>query len=186
MITLQKYLWFAGTQLRKLSFGHIGKMSYLGRPTSLYGQKNIFLGDKVRMQPGCRLEAHDKGEIHIEDETSIGQNFHCVAFDRLVIGKKTTISANVCILDCDHNYQEIGTHIMEQPMTVKQVEIGENCFIGFGAVLQAGTKLGRQCIVGSNAVVRGEYPDYCVIAGVPAKVIRQYNPESGEWERVKK
>lgn len=53
-----------------------------------------------------------------------------------------------------------------------------------GAAIQAGTVLGKQCIVGANSVVRGTFPDYCVIAGVPAKIIRKYNAESHSWERV--
>lgn len=69
-------------------------------------------------------------------------------------------------------------------MITKRTEIGENCFIGFGAAIQAGTVLGKQCIVGTNAVVRGEFPDYSVIVGAPAKVVKQYNKETGEWERI--
>ena len=74
-------------------------------------------------------------------------------------------------------------HIMEQPMICKKTVIGENCFIGFGAAIQAGTVLGKQCVVGTNAVVRGTYPDYSVIVGVPAKVVKRYNKETGKWDR---
>lgn len=68
---------------------------------------------------------------------------------------------------------------------VRHTEIGENCFIGYGAAIQAGTVLGRQCIVGANSVVRGEFPDYCVIVGAPARIVKRYNPVSGEWEKNK-
>ena len=69
-------------------------------------------------------------------------------------------------------------------MIVKDTIIGENCFIGYGVAIQAGTKLGKQCIVGANAVVRGDFPDYSVIAGVPAKIIRKYNFDTKTWDRV--
>lgn len=170
--------------LRKLSFGKIGKMTYMGKPNSLYGTKNVFLGNKVRIQPGCRLEAHNGGSITIGDDVSIGQNFHCTAAGKLVIGAHTTISGNTFITDIDHEYREIGKHILEQPMKVTETEIGENCFIGYGVAIQAGTKLGKQCIVGANAVVRGSFPDYCVIVGVPGRVVKKYDPETGEWKRV--
>ncbi len=182
---ISKYIWAFQTMIRKLWFGKIGKMTYMGPPTSLYGTKKIFLGDKVRIQPGCRLEAHDNGKIVIEENVSIGQNFHCTAKDELVIGKDTTISGNTFITDIDHEYRELGKHILTQPMLVKKTEIGENCFIGYGVAIQAGTRLGKQCIVGANAVVRGEFPDYCVIVGVPGRVVKIYNPETREWERVK-
>lgn len=180
-----KLFWAFCTILRKWRFGKIGAMTYLGPPTILYGTKQIFLGNKVRIQPGCRLEAHDTGKIVIRDNVSIGQNFHCTAKGELVIAKDTTILGNVFVTDIDHEYREIGTHILRQPMLVKKTEIGENCFIGYGACIQAGTILGKQCVVGANAVVRGEFPDYCVIVGAPGRVVKKYNPENGEWERVK-
>lgn len=69
-------------------------------------------------------------------------------------------------------------------MLFKETIIGENCFIGFGASIQAGTVLGKKCIVGTNAVVHGTYPDYSVIVGVPAKSIKRYNEETGDWEKI--
>ena len=73
---------------------------------------------------------------------------------------------------------------MEQKRIVKTTSVGKNCFIGFGACIQAGTVLGKQCIVGANSVVRGHYSDYSVIAGVPARVIKRYNAETQKWEKV--
>ena len=183
-IALHKYFWAARTILRRITFGHIGKQSYMGKPIGLIGTKNIFLGDRVRIQPGCRLETYDGGEIHIDDGVSIGQNFHCTSSGNLRIGKNSTVLGNTFITNIDHDYTEIGKHILEQKRIVKETIIGENCFIGFGAAIQAGTKLGKQCVVGANAVVRGEFPDYCVIVGVPGKVVKRYNVEKNEWERV--
>ena len=136
------------------------------------------------MQPGCRLATLGNGKIMIRDNVSIGQNFHCISAGTLVIGKDTLISGNVFVTNIDHDYTKIGVPVMEQQMILKETVIGENCFIGYGAAIQAGTKLGRQCVVGANAVVRGEYPDYTVLAGVPAKIIKRYNPQTGLWERV--
>ena len=75
-------------------------------------------------------------------------------------------------------------HILVQDLLIKETRIGENSFIGFGAVIQAGTILGKQCIVGSNSVVRGIYPDYSVIVGNPRKVVKRYNIKTNEWEKV--
>ena len=183
-IAFHKYLWALRTAMRRFSFGAIGKMTYMGPVNSLAGTKRIFLGNKVRIQSGCRLETHGTGEIHIKDDVSIGQNFHCTAGGKLIIGSHTTISGNTFITDMDHDYQEIGKHILEQPMKVTNTVIGENCFIGYGVAIQAGTKLGKQCVVGANAVVRGEFSDFCVLVGVPARVIKRYNTNTGQWEKV--
>lgn len=125
------------------------------------------------------------GTIQVKDNTSIGQNVHITSQDDdLIIGENCTILANTFITNIDHDYREIDVHILKQKRIIRHTEIGENCFIGMGAAIQAGTVLGKQCIVGANSVVRGTFPDYCVIAGVPAKIIRKYNAESHSWERV--
>lgn len=183
-IAFRKYLWAIRTMMRKPFFGHIGNKTYIGKPLGLLGTKRIFLSDRVRIQPGCRMETFDGGEIHIEENVSIGQNFHCTACGKLIIGKNSTVLGNTFITDIDHDYTEIGKHILEQQKIIRETTIGENCFIGYGAAIQAGTKLGRQCVVGANSVVRGEYPDYCVIVGAPGRVVKRYNTNSKKWERV--
>ena len=115
---------------------------------------------------------------------SIGQNLHIISGGILKIGKNTTISGNVLITNIDHEYKKIGRHILEQDLLIKETIIGENSFIGFGAVIQAGTILGKQCIVGSNSVIRGIYPAYSVIVGNPGKIVKKYNTETNEWERT--
>jgi acetyltransferase-like isoleucine patch superfamily enzyme len=69
-------------------------------------------------------------------------------------------------------------------VTPEYISLGENCFIGAGAKLLAGTVLGRQCIVGANAVARGHFDDYSVITGIPGRVVSAYRPEPGHRERV--
>ena len=96
----------------------------------------------------------------------------------------STLSSYVMIQDNDHEYKEIGINIIEQRLLVNKIEIGENCFIGSGVKILAGTTLGNQCIVGSNAVVRGIFPDYSVIVGIPAKIVKSYNNNTKSWERV--
>ncbi|HEM6086699.1 acyltransferase [Streptococcus suis] len=182
---LRKILWWLRLRCLAPIFGKVGKSSYLASSISIIGAKNIFIGDKVRIFPGNRMETYNNGSIHIGDNCSIGQNFHVTSTDKeLIIGSNTTILGNVFVTNIDHDYRNIGVPILEQPMLFKETIIGENCFIGFGASIQAGTVLGKQCIVGTNAVVRGTYPDYSVIVGVPAKAIKRYNEETGDWEKI--
>ena len=67
---------------------------------------------------------------------------------------------------------------------VKETTIGENCFIGMGAAIMPGTVLGKQCVVGANSVVKGTFPDYCVIVGSPAKIVKKYNQHTQIWEKI--
>lgn len=181
-----KYFWAIRSIIYKVRFKKIGKFSYIGKPVYLQGTKRVKIGNKVRIYPGVRIETHGAaGSIVIKDNVSIGQNFHITSGNsELVIGKDTTILGNTFITNIDHNYKQIGVHILKQDFLTKKTKIGENCFIGYGAAIQAGTILGKQCIVGTNSVVRGEFPDYCVIVGAPAKVVKRYNPNTDTWEKI--
>lgn len=185
-MNIDKAFWFARTQMIKFQYGHIGKHSYIGKTLFVQRKKNLFIGNNVRIYPGMRAElTKENAEIHIGDNVSIGQNFHVVSYSsKLFIGKDTTISGNVFVTNVNHDYRRIGTHILDQDMLEDSTMIGENCFIGYGAVIMPGTILGRQCIVGANAVVSGVYPDYSVIVGVPGRIIKRYNAAQGEWVRV--
>lgn len=186
MVLLQKLWWMFVTQLfLRLRFRRIGWRTYVAAPIFIFGGRNITIGRNVRIFPHSRFEAHDRGGIVIEDDVSVGQNFHITSSGmRLVVGSHTTISANVLITNIDHEYREIGKHILNQPFLVRKTAIGENCFIGAGVMIQAGTVLGKQCIVGANSVVRGVFPDYCVIVGAPARIVKRYDPQREGWYKT--
>lgn len=182
---IDKFLWALRAVLYFPFFGKIRFPSYIGRPIIIKGSKNIFLGKYVRIYPNIRLETYgEKGFIKIKDDVSIGQNVHITSSSNLVIGKSTTILANAFITNIDHDYEEIGVHILKQKYIIKETLIGENCFIGIGACIQAGTILGNQCVVGANSVVKGIYPDYCVIVGSPARIVKKYNLNEKVWMKT--
>lgn len=179
-----KFFWVIRALVYKLFFKKIGLFSYIGKPCFIKNSNNISIGKKVRIFPGVRMETHCGGKILIEDDVSIGQNFHITSASNLVIKTKTTILGNVFITNIDHEYQEIDKHIMQQKFLIKKTIIGENCFIGYGVCIQAGTILGKQCIIGANSVIRGVFPDYSVIVGAPGKVVKRYDKNLKSWKRV--
>ena len=157
----------------------------MGKPIFLKGVKKIFIGRHVRIYPQIRMETHGPGgTIEIQDDVSIAQNVHITSSSKLIIGKSSTILANVFITNIDHDYQEIGVHILKQKYLIKDTRIGANCYIGIGACIQAGTILGKQCVIGANSVVRGNFPDYSVIVGAPARVIKRYDAKSNIWQKT--
>lgn len=179
-----KLIWILRAIIYKLFFGRFGFISYLGKPVYIKGSKRIFIGKKVRIFPNVRIEVHgEESKLLIGDNVGIAQNVHITCGSTLIIGKNSTILANVFITNIDHDYTELDIPILEQKNIIKETIIGENCFIGIGAAIQAGTILGKQCIVGTNSVVRGTFPDYCVIAGNPAKIIKQFNFDTQKWEK---
>ncbi|MBB6372537.1 DapH/DapD/GlmU-related protein [Chryseobacterium shigense] len=180
-----KIFWIIRYILYSVFFKKAGFPGYLGRPIIILGMNKISIGKRVRIYPNARLEVHGKdAALIIEDNVGISQNVHITAGGILVIKKSATILANTYVTDIDHEYEDVNVPVLQQEMSIKKTEIGENCFIGMGVAIQAGTILGKHCIVGSNSVVRGTFPDYCVIAGIPAKIIKKYNPETKIWERA--
>lgn len=171
---------------------YCGKNNHVGRPF-YWTPEFISLGDDVSILPGCRMEGISvyagkkyTPEIVIEAGVSFQQRCHITAAGRLVLGAGAAILFDVVITDIDHEYQAIGCNILHQPITVSETYIGEYCFIGSGSKILAGTRLGRQCIVGANSVVRGIFPDFSVVAGAPAVIVKRFNPISGIWDKTDK
>mgnify|MGYP003996624163 FL=1 len=180
-----KVFWVIRALFYKIFFLKMGFPSYLGKPIFISGHSRISFGSNVREFPNARIEVHgNRSILDIKDDVSIGQGVHLISGGKLVIGKGVTIASYVFINNMDNDYKEIGIPILKQRTIINNTIIGENCFVGIGTSIHPGTILGRQCIVGSNSVVKGEYPDYCVIVGNPAKIIKKYNKKTKTWDRV--
>ncbi len=181
MPNLFKVAWVARGLLYSCFFGRFSMPSYIGRPTFLMNATQIFIGKRVRIFPGLRAECHANGSLTVGDNVAIGQCLHVTCMGHLSIGEGSLITGHVSITDIEHEYQKIEVPVLDQPAIWRKTEIGRNCFIGMGARIQAGTILGDGCIVGANSVVRGVFPDYCVIVGVPGRVVKRFDISSGQW-----
>jgi Acetyltransferase (isoleucine patch superfamily) len=178
-------LWY------KQLFGNIGDHCSIFKPLRLVNPQNIFIGDRVRIYKDSRLETVErwgnekfKPMITIGDRTTVEQRLHLTSAIKVEIGHDVVILADVMITDINHEYSEISRNVLQQPLNVKETIIGNYCFIGMGARVMAGAKLGNNCIVGANSVVIGKFPDYVVIAGSPAKIIKRYDFEKGMWRKT--
>lgn len=183
MKTLFKVAWTIRALLYKFFFGHLELPSYVGKPIFLMNISRIHISKRVRIFPGLRAECHGSGRLFIHENVAIGQNLHITAMGDLHIRSGTIISGGVMITDIDHEYRDPSKSVIDQPYINSTTDIGENCFLGFGVCIQAGTTLGKGCVVGANSVVRGEFPDHCVIVGAPARIVKRYDPQSGTWVR---
>jgi acetyltransferase-like isoleucine patch superfamily enzyme len=159
----------------------------------VFTPQHCIIGKNVFIRNNARIEGVDKYEklnysplIQIGDNVLIEQNLHLTCANKITIGCNTAIASNVTITDINHCYTDISVPPERQPLQVKEVVIGEACKIYNNAVILPGTILGKHNIVGANSVVSGAFPDYCVIAGAPAKIVKRYNYETEKWERVTK
>lgn len=168
----------------RIFFNKLDSNSIIKNPMLLVNVDKISIGKNVFIRDFIRLEAVNDGSLIIEDGVSMEQRCHITTAGELIIGSHTTILFDIMITDIDHEYEDLNLPVAQQPLRVSKTYIGENCFIGSGAKIQAGTILGKHCVVGTNAVVRGTFPDYSVIVGIPARIVKRYDLEKKEWRRT--
>ncbi|ROO90686.1 transferase family hexapeptide repeat protein [Actinocorallia herbida] len=117
--------------------------------------------------------------VKIGSACSIGRGSHIVGHQSIEIGKDVFTGPYVYITDQNHTYAELDAPIGRQWPENAPVEIGDGCWLGTQAVILPGTRLGKNVAVAAGAVVRGEFPDNCVIGGIPAKILRRHDPDEG-------
>ncbi len=163
-------------------FYSFGWRSRLGRCDMLTNPRAIAIGRKVLIRKGARLEAvgsDPRGgpKLIIGDGTAIQFYFHCGAAGRVTIGRNVLVGGRVYITDHDHSYDEPDLSARESPrLRVAPVEIGDGAFLGEGCVILRGVRIGRRAVVAANAVVTRDVPDFTVVAGVPARVVKPVPP----------
>ncbi|MFH2124852.1 MAG: acyltransferase [Pseudomonadota bacterium] len=98
--------------------------------------------------------------------------------ERIEIGDDVMVAENVSIRDTDHNFSDITRRIRLQRVTTSPIKIGNDVWIGYGAVITKGVVIGDGCVIGANSVVTRDIPPYSVAVGVPARVIKQRGKNS--------
>jgi acetyltransferase-like isoleucine patch superfamily enzyme len=159
----------------------------LRRPTApkIKLGNSIFIGKDTWLNVTGMEEGKVEPAIVIDDKALIGPRVQISAKNCIHIERDATISTSVLIMDHSHGYEDTRLPISEQSITEGgRIRIGQGCWIGHGAAIVC-TKgelvLGRNCVVGANAVVRRSFPPYSVIFGNPAIVIRQYDEAKKMW-----
>jgi acetyltransferase-like isoleucine patch superfamily enzyme len=118
----------------------------------------------------------------------IGRRSMISARNCICVEENVVLSPSVLLMDHNHEYSDPDLPILAQGVTEGgTITIGRNSWIGFGAVVSCGKKalsLGRNCVVGANSVVTTSFPDYSVIAGNPARLLKRYDSASKQWIRV--
>jgi carbonic anhydrase/acetyltransferase-like protein (isoleucine patch superfamily) len=173
-------------------FASFGPETKIGFPAgALYGQRWIAIGGGTMIAAHVSLSAgmvpgHDLGDwppvLRIGDRCVIGRGSHIVAHYSIVIGDDVFTGPNVYITDQNHGYADPDVPIGRQWPSNTAVSIGAGSWLGAGVIVLPGACIGRNVVVAAGSVVRGQVPDRCVIAGVPAKVVREYVTGNG-WSR---
>jgi acetyltransferase-like isoleucine patch superfamily enzyme len=173
----------------RFKFKSFGYKSRIVRPLRIDGYSNIAIGDRVYVQFNSWLAALPLTGSHecclsIGNGTIIGHFNHIYATKKIIIEENVLIADKVYISDNIHSYSNINEPILTQPIHQRnEVVIGSGSWIGENVCI-IGSKIGRNCVIGANAVVTKDIPDYCVAVGVPAIIVKRYCHDRKVWEKT--
>jgi acetyltransferase-like isoleucine patch superfamily enzyme len=174
----------------KTVFRALGRGAYIVRPFRIDGRNDIAIGENTFFQRGAWLYCggvnNRQASLSVGDGCVFGYNNHITAVGNVVIGNHVLTANNVYISDNTHSYEDIGTPIINQPVQFKgAVEIGDGCWIGENACI-IGARVGKNSVIGANAVVTSDIPDYAVAVGIPAQIIRRFDTNLNRWVPLKR
>lgn len=134
--------------------------------------EGVVLGRGTRIECSGNIEHVGKG-IFIGDGSTFGNDCFFGAAGGIKIGRDVLAGQYIRFHSENHVYADRHVRIREQGVTHKGIRIGDDCWIGSGAVFLDGAKIRDGCVVAANAVVTGTFPENVVIGGIPAKIIKK-------------
>jgi acetyltransferase-like isoleucine patch superfamily enzyme len=120
---------------------------------------------------GCKIRCHE-GIVSVGAKSVMGQECTISAYQHVSIGGECVIADRVMLIDFDHGMVEVERPIRLQGIYKRDVRVGSNVWIGYGACILRGATVGDNAVIGTNAVVTKDIPSNAVVGGVPARLIR--------------
>jgi acetyltransferase-like isoleucine patch superfamily enzyme len=140
---------------------HLGRWSWLGH--------------------GTKVRSHE-GEVRIGAKSVLGQECTISSFQHVSIGRECIVADRVMLIDFDHGVVEQDRPIRAQGIYKRDVNVGHNVWIGYGACILRGVTVGNNAIIGTSSVITKDVPDDAVVGGVPARVLRMRpTPRKMRW-----
>ncbi len=132
---------------------------------------------------GTKIRCHE-GAVEIGAKTVLGQECTISAYRHVRIGEQCVIADRAMFIDFDHGMVEVDRPIRLQGIYTRPVEIGSNCWIGYGAAFLRGVRVGDNSVIGTYSVVTKDVPANAVVGGTPARILRmRETPATLRWER---
>ena len=132
--------------------------------------RRFWLGRRSVIESYCCIN-NAVGDVTIGDYTRIG--IHCTVIGPVCIGHHVNLAQGITVTALNHNFADTNRRIDEQGISTRPVVIGDDVWIGANAVILPGVTIGRHVVVAAGAVVTKDVPDSCVVAGIPAKVVKK-------------
>jgi acetyltransferase-like isoleucine patch superfamily enzyme len=141
----------------------------------------IRFGRFVWIGDGTKIRCHE-GAVEVGAKTVMGQECTISAYQHVRIGEECVIADRAMFIDFDHGIVEVERPIRLQGIYKRDVEVGNNVWIGYGACILRGVSVGDNSVIGTNAVVTKDVPANAVVAGIPARIVRmRETPHELRW-----
>jgi acetyltransferase-like isoleucine patch superfamily enzyme len=153
----------------------------------------IGIGDRVIIDRDCWLNIPVNSSsggpvIFLGDGCQVGRRCMISAKNRIHVESNVVFAPSALLMDHNHSFEDVTIPILQQGITDGgAIRIEEGCWIGFGAAIICSwgeLVVGRNSVVGANSVVTRSVPPYSVVAGNPARVVRQFDSQKGQWVKV--
>jgi acetyltransferase-like isoleucine patch superfamily enzyme len=155
-------------------FGKGLELQVAKRGTIRFG-RFVWVGD------GTKIRCHE-GEVIVGQKTVLGQECTISAYRHVRIGEQCVIADRAMFIDFDHGVVEIERPIRVQGIYMRDVDVGSNVWVGYGACVLRGIRVGDNSIIGSNSVLTKDVPANGVVGGVPARLLRMREaPRELRW-----
>ncbi len=122
------------------------------------------------------------GAVCIGSQTRIG--IGNVIIGPVNIGNNVILAQNIVVSGLNHTYQNIDVPIKDQEVETNLITIEDNCWIGANAVITAGVTIGKHAVVAAGSIVTKDVPAFTIVAGNPAKIIKQYEKNTKTWVKI--
>lgn len=191
----------ARSKFYPLLLGSCGKNVNFGTGVVLRHPHKIHIGSNVAIDDNCVLDAKGSsnegikigdgvflgrntilscknGDITLGDRVNIGFNCEIFSGSQVSLGDDVLIAAYTYLIGGGHAFDETGKTILEQERTSLGIQVGKRCWLGAGVMVQDGVHIGNEAIVGTGAVVTRDVAEKSIVAGVPARLVRERPSEA--------